>query len=317
MKRGFTLDEFTCRGRKKATLEEFIEKAHRVHGNIYGYDKFIYKGYNIKGLIYCKKCKNYFKQTPHNHVNDHGCPNCAKNQLSNTKEFIEKAREVHRNIYDYSEVDYNNNRIKIKIFCKKCQKHFWQTPTNHLRGNGCLDCAIKNRSLSTKTFIEKAQKKHGNIYDYLKVDYKNSNTAVIITCPKHGPFPQTPNSHLRGHGCPVCNQSKKEEFTKLVLTNHGIDFEPQYRFKDCKDILPLPFDVYIPKLDTLIEYQGRQHRESVDHFGGEVAFRKQQRHDQIKRDYCKRKKIKLIAIPDTEDTYEKIEKYLIKRLKIA
>ena len=57
---------------------------------------------------------------------------------------------------------------------------------------------------SLKTFIGKAIKKHGNKYDYSKVEYVNSQTKVCIICPEHGEFWQTPSAHVRGNACPIC-----------------------------------------------------------------------------------------------------------------
>ena len=45
---------------------------------------------------------------------------------------------------------------------------------------------------------------HSSFYSYDNVEYKNSNTKVLITCPVHGDFSQTPHDHLSGSGCPKC-----------------------------------------------------------------------------------------------------------------
>jgi hypothetical protein len=58
--------------------------------------------------------------------------------------------------------------------------------------------------MTKEEFIEKARQKHGDKYDYSKVNYKNSTTEVIITCPIHGDFPQTPRGHLHIGGCRFC-----------------------------------------------------------------------------------------------------------------
>ena len=70
------------------------------------------------------------------------------------------------------------------------------------------------RKKTTEQFIKEAIRLHGNKYDYSKVVYKNSYSKVIIICPIHGEFLQTPNEHLHGHGCPICAKSvqKKERY---------------------------------------------------------------------------------------------------------
>jgi conserved hypothetical protein len=62
--------------------------------------------------------------------------------------------------------------------------------------------------ITTNEIIAKAKLVHGDKYDYSKVDYSNAHTKVCIICPNHGEFWQTPNNHLRGHGCPKCKRNK-------------------------------------------------------------------------------------------------------------
>lgn len=134
------------------------------------------------------------------------------------EEFIKKAKEIHINKgYNYSKVNYINNYTPIIIICPK-HGDFLQRPYNHLHGQGCPKCANEQqkqkKTLGTKAFIDKVKKiaihknKH---YDYSKVKYINNYTKVCITCPKHGEFWQTPNKHLRGHGCPKCSQEERRK----------------------------------------------------------------------------------------------------------
>ena len=108
-----------------------------------------------------------------------------------TYEFIEKAKKVHGDKYDYSKVEYVNSRTKICIICPQ-HGEFWQTPNAHLMKEGCPKCKGENVSKvnrrTTNEFIEKAKKVHGDKYDYSKVDYKNNSTKVCIICPIHGEF---------------------------------------------------------------------------------------------------------------------------------
>ena len=110
----------------------------------------------------------------------------------NTKEFIEKAKRIHGDKYDYSKVKYVNNRTKVCIICPE-HGEFWQRPTSHLKGCICYRCsqkakAKKQKKSSTNEFIEKAKKIHGDKYDYSKVEYINAKTKVCIICPEHGEF---------------------------------------------------------------------------------------------------------------------------------
>lgn len=130
-----------------------------------------------------------------------------------TNIFIEKAIMLHGNFFDYSLVDYVNNKTKVKIICPK-HGIFEQIPSSHLCGRGCLKCGEKNK-LNINDLIAKANKIHDNKYDYSRVNYINNNTNIEIVCPKHGKFKQTPDSHLHGRGCPKCAN-------KNVTTNEFI-----------------------------------------------------------------------------------------------
>lgn len=123
-------------------------------------------------------------------------------------EFIAKARAVHGDKYDYSKVVYVNQSVDVIIICPE-HGEFLQRPNNHYMGAGCPLCA-GNHKMTTKTFIKRAREIHGDKYDYSKSVYVNSKTKLIISCPEHGDFEQSPDKHLSGHGCPMCAQSKVE-----------------------------------------------------------------------------------------------------------
>ena len=139
--------------------------------------------------------------------------------LDKEKQFIEKAKHIHKNIYDYSKVRYIGSRTKVCIICPE-HGEFWQTPNSHLNRQGCPKCGIikahKPQSLTKEEFILKAREVHGWKYDYSKVKYVNNKTNVCIICPEHGEFWQKPYAHLSNQGCPKCRyilSSKKLSFT--------------------------------------------------------------------------------------------------------
>lgn len=66
------------------------------------------------------------------------------------------------------------------------------------------------KKLTQEEFIQKARAVHGDKYDYSKVEYVNSSTKVIIICPIHGQFKQSPHDHLSGYGCPHCQHKAQE-----------------------------------------------------------------------------------------------------------
>ena len=106
-----------------------------------------------------------------------------------------------------------------------CRSHgnTLQVPDTHIN-SGCRLCADElNAKRLTKTleqFIDEAKNVHGDIYNYDNVDYKITTEKVLITCELHGDFPQTPDSHLAGHGCPRCF-NKNEGRLAVILNEIG------------------------------------------------------------------------------------------------
>ena len=205
--------------KRARTVEErgikFIERAKEVHGDTYDYSKVDYVNSKTKVIIVCKE-HGEFTQRPSDNVMGQGCPTCANGVRNNkskhtTEQFIEKAKEVHGDTYDYSKVDYVTAKTKVIIVCKE-HGEFEQLPYSHITGAGCLICAngIRNNKSkhTTEQFIEKAKEVHGDTYDYSKVDYVNNSTKVIIICKEHGEFEQIPKHHLKGSGCPVCADNR-------------------------------------------------------------------------------------------------------------
>lgn len=144
-----------------------------------------------------------------------------------TQEFVEKAKEIHGDKYDYAASVYKNYMTPVKIVCRT-HGEFEQKPNNHLQGAGCPVCAIgvkaKKLSMSQDDFVAKAQEQFGDAFSYERVQYVNTRTPVIITCKKHGDFKTTPNAFLSGHtGCSACNGSKLtvDAFVARAKLIHG------------------------------------------------------------------------------------------------
>ena len=154
---------------RKLTTNEFVDKANKIHNNEYNYSKSIYKNRHSKIEIICNKCYKSFWQTSGNHLCGKGCPKCAiVGEVPKTKEkFIEDAQKIHKNIYDYSKVNYVTTHVKIEIVCPK-HGVFRQSPEHHLRGNKCPRCVCK----ISNPEIE--------FLDYLKIPNTQNNRQVRI-----------------------------------------------------------------------------------------------------------------------------------------
>ena len=127
-----------------------------------------------------------------------------------TELFVAEAQKVHGDRYDYSEVEYVNTHVPVKIRCQQCGAFFLQEPSSHLTGRGCPKCNKKqtHKRVNQDMFIARAKEVHGDKYDYSKVDYQDMHSKVFIICPRHGEFYQRAQSHLLGSGCPKCKYEK-------------------------------------------------------------------------------------------------------------
>lgn len=272
---------------------EFLERAKAIHGEKYSYKKSIYINAKTKLIITCPKHGD-FEQTPDNHIyTKKGCMMCAGLKKYTSDEIVEKFKRVHAEKYDYSLVDYRGMFKKIKIICK-IHGVFEQTPKNHVEGKGCGKC--HGRHQTTDDVIKKFISRHKGLYNYSKVVYKNMKTKIIITCGKHGDFSQTPDTHLRGCGCPKCKTSKGESIIREILNDNKIDFIPQKMFNECRNPITkkmLPFDFYLQKSNMCIEFDGRQHfRTGL--FSNDL--KSMQYRDSLKTEFCKKNNISLLRI---------------------
>lgn len=244
------------------TKEQFIKDAINIHGNRYDYSKTDYKNCDEKVCIICKE-HGEFMLTPTHHLSGEGCRLCGINQRSikNRKDkihFINRAKIIHNDNYDYSNLVYNGINEELEIVCKT-HGIFKQLALNHLHGEGCPICgqqsSIKNRTKTLEEFIGKANIVHKNKYDYSKSIYNGSDIKLIITCPIHGDFEQQPGNHLQGQGCKKCFKDKSNveyeilEFIKMKY--EGLIIENDRKILDGKEI-----DILLPEIGLGIEVNG-------------------------------------------------------------
>lgn len=221
---------------KKYTLEQVLSKFRVKHGDKYNYSKVNYINCETEVCIICPD-HGEFWQRPDSHIRGYGCPKCANKRRGkikslSTNEFIDKAIEIHGDKYDYSKVDYIGYDKPIIVICKK-HGEYETTPNKHLHMKcDCPKCS--NINLTTKDIIERFKEVHGDKYDYSEVNYVKMHEQVIIICPIHGKFKQTPNKHLHyKQGCPKCarekliesNRKTIEQFIKESHNVHGDKYD--------------------------------------------------------------------------------------------
>ena len=203
---------------KRKDTQTFVKRAREVHGDNYGYEDVVYTSSDQTVKIQCPT-HGLIEQTPRSHLQGTGCTKCGRHQTAeakrkDTQTFVKRAREVHGDKYGYEDVVYTHCDENVMI---RCPDHgpFSQTPSNHLQGKGCTKCGrhrtVEARKKDTQTFVKRAREVHGDKYGYQEVVYMNTHENVMIRCPDHDLFPQTPKNHLRGQGCMKCAATVRGE----------------------------------------------------------------------------------------------------------
>ena len=169
---------------RRKTTHEFVDKAHKVHGDKYDYSKVEYKSAKDKIVIICPM-HGGFMQAPYNHLNGAGCPICQKKHAASllrksTDWFVQKAHEVHGDKYDYSKVKYVDANTKVCIICKK-HGEFWQLPGSHIKGHGCIKCrADENTKYNKEICVTTARTCNS------RVEFFNKYPGMVDCAKRHG-----------------------------------------------------------------------------------------------------------------------------------
>lgn len=217
------IDRRTDANRKD--IDTFIQQANQAHASKYDYSNFVYVNSQTKGIIKCPVHGN-FEQRPLNHLGGidtqpQGCPKCgteaaATKARKTTEQFIAEARNIHGDVYDYSDAVYGKTGSEnVKIRCKFHDFVFEQSPMSHIhQQSGCPKCS-GNYVPTTEEWIEDVKKVHGDKYDYSKAVYTKNKDKVTIICPVHGEFQQDAASHKGGHGCEECGHEYRADLNRL------------------------------------------------------------------------------------------------------
>jgi Zn finger protein HypA/HybF involved in hydrogenase expression len=214
-----------------------------------------------------------------------------------TNEFIERARKIHGNKYNYSKVNYIHTKHPIIIICP-LHGQFFQLPNKHLCEHGCSICGkltqISKLTKTTQQFVQDALRVHGDKYIYNNINYIGSNILINITCPIHGQFDQTPHDHLSGKGCPKCGLIK----VKISLRKPVADF-----IKFAKQIHKNKYNYskinYIndeTKIEIICPYHGSFWQKPNNHLNGNGCPRCFYRISKAETDF-----LNILNIPNTKD----------------
>ncbi|RYC70676.1 hypothetical protein [Spirosoma sordidisoli] len=151
--------------RKPLGAATFIARSKSVHGDLYDYNRVVYVRNDVNVEIVCP-IHGVFLQTPDSHLVGRGCNFCSKNQRLSTEQFLERAKKVHGDKYDYSRVDYCSYNVKLTIVCPT-HGAWEQLPGNHLRGKGCSFCAKQNvspKNIRKSAWVSRQKGRRSTLY---------------------------------------------------------------------------------------------------------------------------------------------------------
>ena len=303
-------------------IDYFITKSRIHHGEKYNYDLVKYVNSKKKVKIICPIHGEFLQQLG-NHSRGFGCKMCGHKFRSENhpkklglEVFIKRCNDVWGGLYDFSKIkNYVNNSSKVDVICNK-HGEFVSTPRQLLEGSGCYKCGLERISDSQRIdypeFIEELRTVWGEKY-HVKPEHYESYQSFQVYCKKHDYYWNTNGSNfLKGHGCRHCGFSVSKGENKILtyLKKNKVDFLEQYSFIDMTSKRKLRCDFYLPKLNLVVEYNGRQHYFPVEFFGGKKGLEETQKRDKIKFDYCKKNKINFEIIKYDESISERLKSIL-------
>lgn len=240
-------------------------------------------------------CGNEFLKNPHDVVSkSSGCPFCNGNKKAKyTEQWV---KDNTPEPYTYIS-GYVNMTTKCSFYCSKCQTTFQQSPSRLITQKiyGCNCCPTKKKT--HEDFLNDLGEECLQEYEVLD-EYVNTDTKIKFRHKKCNTiFSLAPYAFIYRANkkyCPICyyNKSKGEIIITRFLEMNNIEYQKEFSFPKST----YRFDFYLPQINTCIEFDGKQHFESVDYFGGEQGFLDTQRKDKEKNLYCLKNNIKLFRI---------------------
>lgn len=291
---------------KMITKEILQDESNKKHNNNY---IIIGEYINTRSKIEIlhKVCNNIFIQNRDKHIGrKQGCPICfGKHRL--TKEILQERSNIKYNKEYIILGDYINSSTPILIRHKICGSEYLQIPNNHLRDRKCFKCYGTPKK-SNNEFQMASNKTHNNEYILIS-NYIGSNDIVTLkhkVCNKE--FDIIAFSHIKGGKCKYCTNSKGENSINNFLLENKINFIKGKSFDGCKFKNKLRFDFYLPDNNMCIEYDGVQHFEPIEYFGGKDSLISNRIKDEIKNKWCSDNSVKLLRISYRENIEDILKK---------
>lgn len=311
-----------CKGVPRYTTETFKRRLKVINPTA----KIIgeYKGSHKKIEWICTVCEKTNSSKSYSLLQGRSCRECSykessKKQRYDTEWFKNIIKKIVGNEYIVLG-EYKTTDDKVDLMHTSCKHSFSMSPHNFIsNGNRCPKCNGGVRLKSSEYFRNEIEVLTGNEYTFVGDYIGNNKPSKFKHLLCEGYFITTPDSFLsQGTRCPDCHFISKGELEiKRILEELGIPFIQQKTFNDLVHLKKLRFDFFLPDLNTCIEYDGRQHFESIHHWGGSEALKETQFRDKLKNDYCVAKGINLIRIDYREREIKKVLLEGFKCMKIS
>ena len=293
-KDGYRCPHCSLKNRSKTNEQFTVEAYDKLGGEYTILEEYINARKKI--MIRHNKCGKEYLAKPSKILEGFGrCRDCKDYQVDLIGYIKEHAND------EYELLDsYRGYHVRVRMKHKKCGYEYMVMPSNFIdKESRCPMC--QGLRITSEMFEDKFQKLHGGEYTLLS-KYKNAKTKVVVRHEECGTeYSVLSNGIMGKNRCPICISSIGELAIKGFLDEIGVKYKQQFKTNICRNIKLLPFDFGIYNdsdiLVSLIEYDGKQHFESVEHFGGEDNFVLVKMRDEIKNEFCKVNGIPLLRIP--------------------
>lgn len=297
--------------KRKQKLIKFKKDLERLYPGQYTVLSTTYETGHDKLRVKHNVCNQEIDIAPHILLQHPVCSVCHGGIPKTDKEFRAQVKSLVGNEYTFLE-PYENSSTKIKCRHNACNFE-WDIRPNDFTSKGirCPKCG-DNIPMDESEFKKELKQVWGDTFTVLG-KYTKKHGKIKVRCNKCT-FEWSPQARrlLEGHGCPECkNHSVGERLVKSYLDNKNIMYKHSF-------VLPnrLHLDFYLKSLGLAIEYDGIQHYQPREYFGGKTAFEDQIKRDRRKDKYCEDRGITLIRIPYTQNTYERVERFLDSKLGV-
>ena len=307
--------------KREISFAEFKKRLHKVRPNddikliepLHG----LFKKTEAECLVCDYGKDGEWTPLPINLLKGKGCPNCAGNAPKTDDKLVNEVQTLGKSEYDLLGTKRTKkDGLWLHLYHHVCHNDYWVRDYSFLAGYRCRFCQAKQTGDRCRLSIKDLRKRVANVadhsYKYISGSYKNNRSRIFVEHTKCKTiYPTTWGALSQNSGlCPQCNATSGEQQVMAYLNQCGAYYMYGYLIPDLKDKQSLHFDFWLPDLNTAIEYDGKQHYEPIDLFGGEDGFKLRKKHDQMKDYYCKEHSIKLIRIPYNQKVDEILDSEL-------